>query len=204
MPGLFAAICLVGHHTRLSLPFTFMDQDSQEPDAGSPPAPKGDASRSGSARSELPLIGWREWLSLPGLGIPKIKAKIDTGARSSAIHAFGIERGRAEGKDRVAFFTHPRQRGDGPGVSCSAELLDVRSVRSSNGAIEERYFIRTIAGLHGIEWSIELTLTERNDMSFRMLLGREAIRGRFLVDSGRSFLDQTFVTKKAAPRRSRS
>ncbi|MEM8712013.1 MAG: RimK/LysX family protein [Planctomycetota bacterium] len=142
---------------------------------------------------DLPVIGWREWLALPRLGIPKIKAKVDTGARSSALHAFGIERGRAEGRDRIAFYTHPRQRGDGPGISCSADLLDVRTVRSSNGAEEKRYFIRTLARLHGLEWSIELTLAERTDMSFRMLLGREAIRGRFLVDTGRSFLDRTLM-----------
>jgi len=160
------------------------------------PTPKKDRS------TGLPIIGWREWMALPKLGIPKIKVKVDTGARSSAIHAFGIERRRAEGKDRLAFYTHPRQRGDGPGVSCSAELLDVRSVRSSNGAEQKRYFIRTLARLHGVEWPIELTLTERDDMSFRMLLGREAIRGRFLVDSGRSFLDRTLLTKSPkAPRR---
>ncbi|QDV09637.1 hypothetical protein Poly30_51950 [Planctomycetes bacterium Poly30] len=178
-----------------------MADDPQDPDPTNPEARR----TSPRVRSHLPLIGWREWLALPGLGIPKVKAKVDTGARSSAIHAFGIERRRAEGRDRVAFFTHPRQRGDGPGLSCSAELLDVRTVRSSNGAIEERYFIRTLARLHGIEWPIELTLTERNDMSFRMLLGREAIRGRFLVDSGRSFLDQALVSKKKkkAPRRLR-
>ena len=154
-------------------------------------------------RAALPIIGWREWLALPGLGIPKVKAKIDTGARSSSLHAFGIERGRAEGRDRVAFYTHPRQRGDGPGVSCSAELLDVRSVRSSNGSTEERYFIRTIARLQGVEFPIELTLANRDDMSFRMLLGREAIRRRFLVDSGRSFIDRTLVSP-TSPRHRRS
>lgn len=148
-----------------------------------------------SRRASLSTIGWREWLALPGLGIPKVKAKVDTGARSSSLHAFGIERGRAEGRDRVAFYTHPRQRGDGPGLSCSAELLDQRTVRSSNGSTEERYFIRTIARLQGVEWPIELTLSNRADMSFRMLLGREAIRNRFLVDSGRSYLDTTLVSK---------
>ena len=140
---------------------------------------------------DLPVIGWREWLSLPALGIPKIKAKIDTGARSSSLHAFDIERGRAEGRDRVVFRTDPLQRGDGPGHSCTAELLDQRSVRSSNGQTEERYVIRTLAKLQGIEWPIELTLTDRSDMSFRMLLGREAIRDRFLVDPGHSFFDET-------------
>lgn len=157
-----------------------------------------DRAQAEEQRSKLPLIGWREWLALPGLGITKIKAKVDTGARSSSLHAFGIERGRAEGRDRVVFYTHPRQRGDGPGVSCSAELLDVRSVRSSNGSLEERYFIRTTARLQGIEFPIELTLANRDDMSFRMLLGREAIRGRFLVDSGRSFIDTTLVSKSSA------
>lgn len=145
--------------------------------------------------SELPVIGWREWLALPGLGIPKISAKVDTGARSSSIHAFGIERGRAEGRDRVAFYTYPGQTSDGPGVSCTAELLDVRTVRSSNGGSEERYFIRTIARLHDIEWSIDLTLADRSDMSFRMLLGRAAVRQRFLVDPGQSFLDRALESE---------
>ncbi len=167
--------------------------DSAQPKRKAPAKPR---------RKALPCIGWREWLALPGLGIPKITAKVDTGARSSSLHAFGIERGRAEGRDRVAFYTHPRQRGDGPGVSCSAELLDVRTVRSSNGGLEERYFIRTMARLQGVEWPIELTLTNREDMSFRMLLGREAIRRRFLVDSGRSFLDTTLVSK-TSPRHRR-
>jgi hypothetical protein len=151
--------------------------------------------------ADLPIIGWREWLALPRLGIPKIKAKVDTGARSSTLHAFDIERGRAEGRDLIVFRTRPRQRGDGPGHSCSAELLDVRSVRSSNGQLEERYFIRTIALLHGTQFPIELTLTSREDMSFRMLLGREAIRRRFLVDSGRSFLDTTLVSDSSSTAR---
>lgn len=155
----------------------------------------GESSPAGTQPRDLPVIGWREWIALPHLGIPKIKAKIDTGARTSTLHAFDIERGRAEGRDRVVFYTRSRQRGDGPGLSCSAELLDLRTVRSSNGQTEERYFIRTLARLQGIEWPIELTLTSRDDMSFRMLLGREAIRRRFLVDSGRSFLDTTLVSQ---------
>lgn len=140
---------------------------------------------------DLPVIGWREWLALPGLGIPKIAAKVDTGARSSTIHAFSIERGRAEGRDRVAFYTYPDQSSGGPAISCTAELLDQRSVRSSNGSLEERYFIRTVARLHGVEWPIDLTLRDRGDMKFRMLLGREAIGDRFLVDPGGSFLAGT-------------
>ena len=151
---------------------------------------------------DRPLIGWREWVALPGLGIDCVKAKIDTGARSSALHAFGIERGRAEGRDRVAFYTYPYQRRDGDAVSCSAELLDIRTVRSSNGLEEERLFIRTLARLHGVEWNIDLTLTERTDMRFRMLLGREAIRGRFLVDAGQSFLDPTLTTTRRRKPRS--
>ncbi len=170
---------------------------SQSPD---PARKSGSARRSAkSARSDLPIVGWREWLALPGLGIPKIKAKIDTGARSSSLHAFGIERGRGSARDRVAFYTSPHQRGEGADVSCSAELLDLRTVRSSNGVTEERYFIRVMARLHGLEWPIHLTLAERSHMSFRMLLGREAIEGRFLVDAGRSYVDRALVGDRDGP-----
>lgn len=145
------------------------------------------------ATPKRPIIGWREWLALPGLGIPKIKAKIDTGASSSTLHAFGIERRRAEGRDRVAFYTYPGQADSGNGVGCTAELLDIRDVRSSNGLVETRYYIEVMARLQGIEWPIALTLSDRSHMKFRMLLGREAISGHFLVDAAGSFLDATLV-----------
>lgn len=135
--------------------------------------------------SALPIIGWREWLALPDLGVARIKAKIDTGARSSALHAFDIERSG----DRVRFTTRPKHAGTGHPVLCEADLLDQRTIKSSNGSIEERYLISTTVELLGVRWPIELTLTARDDMLFWMLLGREAIRGRFLVDPGASFMD---------------
>lgn len=135
----------------------------------------------------LKLIGWREWVSLPALGVEKIKAKVDTGARSSAIHAFDIERFKQNNKDCVRFALHPLQRDDATVVYCEAELLDRRPVRSSSGEAEKRYVIQTALKLCGEEWPIELTLTNRDSMGFRMLVGREAIRGRFAVDPSRSF-----------------
>ncbi len=141
---------------------------------------------------DLPTIGWREWLALPDLGVARIKAKIDTGARSSALHASDIERSG----DRVKFITRPKHAGTGDPVSCEADLLDVRTIKSSNGAIEERYLISTSVELKGICWPIELTLTSRDDMLFWMLLGREAMRGRFLVDPGASFLDPSRLSRK--------
>lgn len=138
-----------------------------------------------------PLVGWREWLALPGLGIRRVKAKIDTGARSSALHAFGFERFRAGGTDRVRFQTVTRRAPSSPTIECEAEVLDIRTIRSSNGAIEDRYVVSTPCLLAGKEWPIELTLSNRRAMKFRMLLGREALRRRFLVDPGRSFIDPT-------------
>lgn len=129
------------------------------------------------------VIGWREWVRLPDLGIV-VKAKVDTGARTSAIHATDIER---QG-DVVHFTVHPHQRDDDDATRVSAPLVDVREVRSSSGATSERYVVRTPVTLHRRRWTIELTLASRDDMGFRMLLGRTAVRGRFLVDPGVSYL----------------
>lgn len=149
---------------------------------------------------DLPLIGWREWLALPELGIDAIKAKIDTGARSSALHAFGFHRELEDGVDIICFRTHVRRREGRPATECRAELLDMRSVKSSNGTVEHRYSVRTLASLAGQEWPIELTLTDRAEMRFPMLLGREALRNRFLIDPGRSFVDPTLRPVRRRPR----
>lgn len=139
---------------------------------------------------DLPIIGWREWIALPELGIPKIKAKIDTGARSSALHAFDIYTFEVDSKPRVRFKVHPKQRDTNQTVIAEAELIDERKVRSSSGQAELRPVILTEVNLMGKRWQIELTLTNRELMGFRMLLGRQALRGIFLINPGKSYLDR--------------
>lgn len=138
--------------------------------------------------AELPPIGWREWLALPSLGILAIKAKIDTGARSSALHAFDIEMFQRETKPMVRFRVHPWQRSDEGMIVAEAPLAGQRFVRNSGGVQTLRPVIITEVELAGRRWPIEVTLTARDAMGFRMLLGREAIRRRFWVDPGRSYL----------------
>lgn len=134
------------------------------------------------------MLGWREWLNLPELGLTDIKAKVDTGARTSALHAYDIEPFEEGGAERVRFKVHPQHRSDDLVVECVAEVYDHRPITNSGGQTEERYVIETAVALGGERWPIELTLTTRSDMRFRMLLGREAVRGRMLVDPGRSYL----------------
>ena len=137
---------------------------------------------------DLPHIGWREWVALPELGVPHIKAKIDTGARTSALHAFDIEillRGR---RRIVRFKVHPFQRDGRATVEAEAELVDERRIRSSTGHVTVRPVIETEVEILGERHAIELTLVGRDEMGFRMLIGREAMRKRFLVDPGRSYL----------------
>lgn len=138
--------------------------------------------------STLPAIGWREWLALPALGIWAIKAKIDTGARSSALHAFDIERFDRDNQPMVRFKVHPFQRSNDNVIVAEAPLAGERFVRNSGGIETLRPVIITEVELAGERWPIELTLTPRDAMGFRMLLGREAVRRRYLVDPGRSYL----------------
>jgi hypothetical protein len=133
-------------------------------------------------------IGWREWVALPGLGVQAIKAKIDTGARSSALHTFAVERFEQNGKAMVRFQAHPLQRNDDYIVTAEAVLLEEREVRNSGGQAELRPVIETQVQVGHALWAIELTLTNRDQMGFRMLLGRQAVRQRYLVDPGRSYL----------------
>ncbi len=135
-----------------------------------------------------PAIGWREWISLPTLLEQPVKAKIDTGARTSAIHAFNIRKFDAGGVPRVEFLLHPLQRLRAPQVRCEADIHDERVVTSSNGHRALRIVILVEVALGETRWPIELTLADRDQMGFRMLLGREALRSRFLVDPGRSYL----------------
>ena len=137
---------------------------------------------------DMPVIGWREWLALPALGIEPVKAKIDTGARTSSLHAFDLRTFTRRGVRHIAFVVHPVQHRRRPAIECSAEVSDARMVTSSSGHRELRYVIRTEVELCGIVWPIELTLANRDAMGFRMLLGREAVRDRFLIDPGRSYI----------------
>lgn len=142
------------------------------------------------------VCGWREWLVLPELSEQLIKAKVDTGARTSALHADDVRIVRRGGKRMVRFTVHPKQRSTRAEFSAIAPLVEVRHVRSSNGAIEERPVIETVVDLGGERWPIELTLTRRDVMGFRMLLGRQAIRHHALVDPGRSYLTRKVRVKK--------
>ena len=135
-----------------------------------------------------PTLGWREWLALPQLGIPAIKAKIDTGARTSALHVFELNPFVEDGMVKVRFGIHPLQRGKDIAIYCTVPVLDRRTVCDSGGHREERYVIQTPVRMGKHAWPIEITLTNREDMAFRMLLGRTAMRKRFMVDPARSFV----------------
>lgn len=132
----------------------------------------------------LQPVGWREWIRLPDLCPLPIKAKIDTGARTSSLHAFDL---RVD--DGVASFEiHPSQRSAQPVVAVSYPITGFRKVRSSTGHAELRPVIRTPVAIGEHHYDIDITLTSRDSMGFRMLLGRSALRRRFTVDAGRSFL----------------
>lgn len=135
-----------------------------------------------------PVIGWREWVGLPELGIAKIKAKVDTGARTSALHAFSLRPFVENGKQRIRFDLHPIQHDLESVVTCVADIVDKRLVTDSGGHTEERFVIKTIVTIAGQSWPIEITLTERESMLFRMLLGRNALRKHFVVNPARSFI----------------
>jgi hypothetical protein len=133
-------------------------------------------------------VGWREWVGLPDLGVAAIKAKIDTGARTSALHAYRIEPFRRAGALWLRFELNPIQRSHATRVACEARAVGERTVRNSGGGIERRYVIATLLKLGDAAWKIELALTNRDHMGFRMLLGRTALQGRVLIEPGRSFL----------------
>lgn len=140
------------------------------------------------AHTGLAAIGWREWLSLPDLGIPHLKAKVDTGARTSALHACYVDPFRVRGVQMVRFGIHPLQRRTDIIIDCTAAVLDRRDVTDSGGHREMRYVIETLATLGAVTWPLELTLTNRDTMRFRMLLGRTAMEDRFMVVPSASYL----------------
>jgi hypothetical protein len=134
------------------------------------------------------VIGWREWLAIPTLGIERIKAKIDTGARTSTLHAYDLEWFSKEGFPWVRFTVHPLQRNNRLVLNCAAPVIDRREVTSSTGHTESRPVILADIVLGGESWPIEMTLTDRDQMGFRMLLGRTGVEGRMIVDPDRSFV----------------
>lgn len=133
------------------------------------------------------VIGWREWLSLPELDLVRIKAKIDTGARTSALHAFEVESYTNDGIEMVRFLMHPVQDNLDIIKECHARVIDERHVTDSGGHKEKRYAIKTTVKLGEKEWPVEITLTNRDTMKFRMLLGRTAMKD-IVVEPSASYL----------------
>lgn len=140
--------------------------------------------------NELIHIGWKEWCCLPELELPFVKAKIDTGAKTSALHAFEIEPFQQDGVEYVKFCIHPLQRNNTLTRQCIAKVKDRRHVMSSNGAKEERFVIATTISLGKLapKWMIEITLSDRDPLRFRMLLGREALSHHVMIEPGASYL----------------
>ena len=134
------------------------------------------------------ILGWREWVSLPDLGIQRIKAKVDTGARTSALHAFDVRLDESTGSKIVHFKIHPKQRDLDTIIDCTAPLFDEREIRDSGGHSEMRYVIETPISIGSSVVTAEITLTNRDSMGFRMLIGRTAMKGHYLVDPGKSYL----------------
>lgn len=137
--------------------------------------------------NEQQILGWREWVKLPDLGIEWIKAKVDTGARTSALHAFYTERFERDGCAWVRFGVHPQQQNDDTVIHCEAPIVDERVVTDSGGHRESRPVIRTSLILGGEQRDVEMTLTDRDSMLFRMLVGRTSINDGILVAPGQSF-----------------
>lgn len=140
------------------------------------------------AKKDKIVVGWREWVSLPDLGVQHVKAKVDTGARTSALHAFYVHPYKRRGELRVKFGLHPYQNNTSYAVDCDALVIDHRNVTDSGGHREKRYVIVTQLAIADQVWEIEMTLTNRENMKFRMLLGRTAMKKHVIVDPGRSYI----------------
>lgn len=156
---------------------------------------RGHNQRDANLMSTLKQLGWREWVSFPDLGISRVKAKVDTGARTSALHAFRVEPFTRDGESWVRFAIHPVQGDNSQVIESEARVTDQRVVRDSGGHEELRYCIVTTIGIGEDLVQAEVTLTDRDTMRFRVLLGRTCLRRHYLVNPGRSYLSSKTKTK---------
>jgi hypothetical protein len=141
-----------------------------------------------AARGAKPLIGWREWAILPDLGISRIKVKIDTGAKTSSLHAYDVVVAKRHGKEIVKFKVNPLQRNQRKVIDCEAVLVEWRQVTDSGGRRTLRPVIETRIMMGAREVLAEVTLIARDEMGFRMLIGRQAITGVWMVDPAKSYI----------------
>lgn len=142
------------------------------------------------------IVGWKEWVSMPDIMLAAVKAKIDSGAATSSLHAFNIKYVTIKGIRHVRYNLHPLQKSKKYSRSCLSVLHDMRLVKSSNGISKKRPVIKTLLNIANFSWEIELNLTNRDTMGMRMLLGREALSGKILINSGHKFLHGKVSSKQ--------
>ncbi|HMQ11372.1 MAG TPA: RimK/LysX family protein [Oligoflexia bacterium] len=139
-------------------------------------------------KSNLSIIGWREWIALPDLKVRKIKAKIDSGARTSSLHAHKLKVLKKNNEEYAQFYIYPQQDSSKEKVLCEEKILEYRKIKSSNGITEKRPIIQTYIKINEKLWLVDLSLSNRDEMGFRILLGRTSISKKFLIDVSKSFL----------------
>lgn len=144
-------------------------------------------------------IGWKEWVSLPDLQIPAIKAKVDTGARTSVLHASHITVFRKPSGRWVRYVVRPLRKNPEIEIQCESKLLDKRDIKNSGGQVESRYVIESTVVLGEASWSATLSLTSRDDMLFRMLLGRTSLPGNVIIFPGEKYLTGNVKLRKCYP-----